>query len=274
MRYKIFIVLFIISINIQGQEEKKQRFTEAIEDNSFLIEEAYNQEPRVVQHISNGQYFPNTHRFLYTFTQEWPLIKYKHQISYTIPYSFINSNQYNGIGDIMINYRYQLFYENDWACVSPRLSLILPTGNKKKGLGSGVWGIQISLPVSKRISDYFAVHFNLGATCLFKVESLNERTNNSIKKDITNFYTGMSIIWLTTKNVNFMLESLSYFNGNIEQSGKIKYVNQTIINPGIRYAININKLQIVPGISIPFIFQKSNKPQTSLFLYLSFEHPY
>lgn len=34
-----------------------QNYSKAIEDNSFFIEEAYNQESRVVQHIFNGYYF-------------------------------------------------------------------------------------------------------------------------------------------------------------------------------------------------------------------------
>ena len=45
-----FIILFIIAtINSFAQE-----FTKAIEDNSYFIEEAYNQEDHVVQHISNA----------------------------------------------------------------------------------------------------------------------------------------------------------------------------------------------------------------------------
>jgi hypothetical protein len=268
------ILLIFISVISNGQEEQKNKFSEAIEDNSFLIEEAYNQEPRVVQHISNLEYFPDTHSYYYTFTQEWPISGFKHQFSYTIPFSFLNSNQYNGIGDIILNYRYQLFYEEDWACVSPRISLIVPTGNKDKGLGNGVWGVQISLPASKRISEYFAAHFNLGSTFLNYVKASDERTNQTFKKNIFNFYTGLSIIYLTSKNINFMLESLTYFNGNIQDGGNVKYINQTIINPGIRYAINLNKLQIVPGISVSLTFQHSQKMQTPLFLYLSFEHPY
>jgi hypothetical protein len=52
-----------------------QQFSEAIEDNSFFIEEAYNQEYRVVQHIFNGIYFSKPQKdFAFTFTQEWPFL--------------------------------------------------------------------------------------------------------------------------------------------------------------------------------------------------------
>jgi len=46
-----------------------------IEDNSFLIEEAYNQEAGVVQHISTFALQRGTRAWVYAFTQEWPLLK-------------------------------------------------------------------------------------------------------------------------------------------------------------------------------------------------------
>ena len=48
---------------------------EGIEDNSFLVEEAYNQDPGVVQHIFNAVYSrdPNRRGWTFNFTQEWPL---------------------------------------------------------------------------------------------------------------------------------------------------------------------------------------------------------
>src|SRR5437773_10521171 len=51
----------------------------AIQDNSFLVEEAYNQEPRVVQHIF-GMTRDADHRWTGTFTQEWPAGGVEHQI--------------------------------------------------------------------------------------------------------------------------------------------------------------------------------------------------
>ena len=53
-----------------------------IQDNSFLVEEAYNQEDGVVQHISFFQYLPST-GWAFTQTDEWPLRTIKHQLSLT-----------------------------------------------------------------------------------------------------------------------------------------------------------------------------------------------
>ena len=57
----------------------------AISDNSFLVEEAYNQEPGVVQHINGFMWRRRVGAWLYTFTQEWPLVGHAHQLSYTVP---------------------------------------------------------------------------------------------------------------------------------------------------------------------------------------------
>ena len=44
-----------------------------IQDNSFLVEEAYNQNFGVVQHISSFTRFFDSKDWNYTFTQEWPV---------------------------------------------------------------------------------------------------------------------------------------------------------------------------------------------------------
>src|SRR5438552_14711836 len=49
------------------------------------MEEAYNQEPGVVQHISAFQLFRGADSWAYSFTEEWPLFGRTHQLSYTLP---------------------------------------------------------------------------------------------------------------------------------------------------------------------------------------------
>lgn len=271
--FNLLVGLLFLSLKCYSQSESSEKFIPAIEDNSFFIEESYNQEERVVQHISTIYYRTNPSKdIIYSFTQEWPLYKYKHQISYTIPYSFIDGNSIRGIGDIMINYRYQLFYKESWACVSPRLSLILPTGDYKKGLGYNVPGVQISLSFSKRLSDFWVVHFNAGTTILPKVKGIT--TNNEQIKRTLSFYTlGGSVIWLAGNNFNVMLEYVENFNSSININGSIEHSSETIINPGVRGAINMGKLQIVPGLSLP-LFISNHETNPGFLIYLSFEHPF
>src|SRR5919198_4945506 len=57
-----------------------------IQDNSFLVEEAYNQEPGVVQHIVNVpiNLTNGAREITPSFTQEWPIFSQLHQLSYTL----------------------------------------------------------------------------------------------------------------------------------------------------------------------------------------------
>ncbi len=246
-------------------------FSEAIEDNSFFIEEAYNQEARVVQHISNGLYFKKPQKeFDYTFTQEWPLFSPAHQISYTLPYSFLDSA--SGMGDAMIHYRYQLFYKQHWAAVSPRISVIFPTGDEQKALGDGVVGLQFNLPVSKRLSDPWIVHLNAGATLMPDVKG-KTASGTEVRRNLVSYNTGASLIWLATPHFNLMLEAVTNFNSDIGDDGGVVRATETILSPGFRCAINVRSLQIVPGAGLPVRFSGGGR-QAGAFLYLSFEHPF
>ncbi|MGE5352075.1 MAG: transporter [Acidobacteriota bacterium] len=275
MRNFTILILFGMLLGslskVSAQVEKKEEFSPAIEDNSFLIEEAYNQEERVVQHISNLMYVPQIpSSYFYTFTQEWPVGGQLNQLSYTIPLTFIRNGS-SGLGDIMINYRYQLLGHDDWAAASPRLSLIFPTGSSEKGLGTGGYGLQVNLPFSKRLTEKFAAHFNLGATALFP--KYTDADGNETRKLLPSYFWGGSLIWLTTSNFNFLFEYLNQINGSFDEKGGVAFENVHIINPGVRFAINLNRLQIVPGLSVPINIYKDNTYVDSFF-YLSFEHPF
>src|SRR3712207_6147923 len=75
-----------------------------IQDNSFLIEEAYNQERGVVQHISVFNRPEEGGGWEYAFTQEWPFFGQRHQLSYTIPLLRVEGvgGGETGIGDVML----------------------------------------------------------------------------------------------------------------------------------------------------------------------------
>src|SRR5512146_1544697 len=84
-----------------------QQEARPIQDNSFLIEEAYNQENGVIQHISLFSRFWMSRDMVYTFTQEWPAPRRpRHQFSYTLaavrPGAFTGSGV--GFGDVVLNY--------------------------------------------------------------------------------------------------------------------------------------------------------------------------
>ena len=263
-----FLASLIVVTPVLGQgslrdtPDQKEIPQSGIQDNSFFIEEAYNQEKGVVQHISGLSYTMSPRKNLsFVFTQEWPLMGQTHQISYTIPYNSYDENRIHGLSDIMINYRYQLFNDGDWAYVAPRFSVILPTGSENQGLGNGVTGVQMSVPVSKEISQAFVVHGNAGCTIIPRAKAL------------ISYYTGGSLIWRAGDAIHFMLESLISSRADVDSSGDVVREAETVIGPGLRFAFNLHKLQIVPGAGFP-LSTNQGKTTASLFIYLSFEHPF
>ena len=135
-----------------------------IEDNSFLIEEAYNQEPGVVQHINTFLRVTGTSNWVYAFTQEWPVRVQRHQLSYTIPveHSGDQTGSRTGIGDVALNYRYQLLGIGGGPAFAPRLSVLLPIGASRRGFGAGGTTWQMNLPYSVTLPARFVTHSNAG----------------------------------------------------------------------------------------------------------------
>lgn len=267
-------ILFLLPLVVYAQQAADSSgFSKAIEDNSYFIEEAYNQEDRVVQHISNGRYsLLSSHDFAYSFTQEWPVFSQKHQFSYTIGFSSLNSGNVFGLNDVILNYRYQLTGHDAFITLAPRVSLIIPTGNAKKDLGTGVFGYQFNLPASKRISNKFVFHANAGFTLLPNVES-TDAYDEVTQNNFTAINLGASSIWLVNYRTNLMLEVLYNI---LHEAGPVSGMvtqGQLIISPGIRHAFDLKSLQIVPGIAVPLLIQNDNT-EVGLFFYLSFEHPF
>ncbi len=239
-----------------------------IQDNSFLLEEAYNQEYGVIQHISAFRPFQGG-SWLYTFTQEWPAPGQKHQLSYTVPIlnvDFLDDD--TGISDLVLNYRYQLSGSGETKfAVAPRFSVFLSTGDERKGLGVGGAGYQVNFPVSIVLNRQVVAHTNAGFTHIPSAKNEFEEEANSI-----NFNVGQSFIWQISNRFNVMLESAFESVESVVGPDKTERTNALFLSPGIRWAHNFqNGLQIVPGIAFPIGI--GSDTNNSVFLYLSFEHP-
>ena len=70
-----------------------------------------------------------------------------------------------------------------------------------------------------------------------------------------------------------MFECLENLNSEMGANGNLIHSSETILNPGLRAAIDIKNLQVVPGIAAP-VSISSKKTEIGIFLYLSFEHPF
>lgn len=243
-----------------------------IQDNSFLVEEAYNQNFGVVQHINSFTRFWNSKDWEYTFTQEWPAPgDARHQLSYTLAAlhagAFAGSGA--GIGDVLLNYRYQLVGDgNARVAFAPRLSVMFPTGDPAQGRGAGGFGLQTDLPLSVVLVPKLVSHWNAGATFIPHAQDASGDRASSAGYNL-----GQSFIWLVHPRFNVMLETVFFSSQSVVARNKTEWSNALYLNPGIRWAYNFkNGLQIVPGIGVPLGVGPSAGGK-GIFLYLSFEHP-
>jgi hypothetical protein len=83
---------------------------------------------------------------------------------------------------------------------------------------------------------------------------------------------GASAIFLASKNLNLMLELVGGTDQSVVGNNLTSSENTLHISPGLRYAIDLGSLQVVPGIAFPIGFGPS-KNDYGVFTYLSFEHP-
>ena len=242
-----------------------------IQDNSFLVEEAYNHQRHVVQTIQTFQRVAGSSGWAYALTQEWPAPHLRHQISVTLPMQSVPSasGPARGIGDAALNYRYQLLGDGTaTVALSPRVTLLIPTGNADRALGTGGFGLQVNLPLSVALSPSFVTHTNLGATHV-----LSARARDGTRAPLTSWNAGQSVVWLARENFNALIEAVVARNASFADGGGTEQVTEAWVSPGIRFALNLpGHLQIVPGVAVPIGIGPA-RGKTGIFLYLSVELP-
>ena len=261
-------LLFLLAL--AGQSPLTAASDAPIADNSFLVEEAFNQERNVVQHISVFERDTHSDVWTYNFTQEWPFNPApRHQLSYTLGLTGAPSPAGTGVSDFALNWRYQLT-NTDRLAIAPRVTLLLPTGNATVGRGAGGPGVQVNLPISVSLSSPFVFHTNAGMT--LTPSAKDEFGDRSATTDV---WLAQSAVWQTRNRFNVLVEALwtrSQYVAGPDQS----LAQQTfVINPGVRWAYDLaGGLQVVPGVSLPVTFVESGRTDWGVLGYLSLEHPF
>jgi len=242
-----------------------------IQDNSFLLEEAYNQEAGVVQTIQTFTRVAGTGDWVYALTQEWPVPDQKNQLSVTIQFLGLSGPEgfSRGFGDVQLNYRYQLVGNGEAdVAFAPRTTLVIPSGTPRRGLGAGGLGLQVGLPLSVVLSKSLVSNTNLGGTVLFSAKNTAGNASN-----LWSASAGQSLIWLAHPNVNLLLEAVVATNEVFGADGSPVRRTEAVVSPGIRGAINLpGSLQIVPGFAVPLGVGPSHG-KNAIFVYLSVELP-
>jgi hypothetical protein len=267
------VALLVMVLGAARSQTSHESAPPPIQDNSFLIEEAYNQEKGVVQHINTFSRMWNSNDWSYTFTQEWPSpSNWRHQFSYTL--MRMHAGDYAGSGagwgDTALHYRYQVVGDGDTrVAFAPRMSVLVPTGNIGSGRGTGGFGIQTNFPFSVAVNARVVTHWNAGATFVPRARNADAHTSNTLGYNL-----GNSIVYLLHARFNIMMEASYSRYPSIAESGGRAWSSDTYLSPGVRWAHNFSSgLQIVPGIAVP-VGILSSAGERGIFLYLSLEHPF
>ena len=234
-----------------------------ITDNSFFVEEAFNQDPGVVQNIF-GIHATGDGSWESAFTQEWPIRVHAHQFSYTV--AFVRGETSSGIGDTMLHYRFQAFDETARRpAFSPRVSLVVPTGSAARGLGDGSAGWEVNLPFSKQLRDLY-VHWNAGFTQLPRAQAGAARHNLLTPR------VAASGIWRVRPMLNAMLESVFEWPEAIAGAATERSYATTVV-PGFRTGWNAGEAQTIVGVGVPVTFT-AGTTDAGVFGYFSYELPF
>lgn len=267
-----------------GEPAAEPSEPEHIRDNAFLVEEAFNQEKGEIQHVFNwiqlwdSNAGGKTRDFLNTYTMEIPLGSQLHQFSFTT--QFFNgfespsggpTTSTGGVGDTFLNYRYQLLSNDDFLWCATRVTVIVPTGDERFGVGTGKTGYQFNLPIS-RYGERFDFHFNFGYTFVPSVPAQIPAVFPPIEHDLHGYNFGASVFWKPQVNLNFFVEALGLQFHEIDAAGARDNITQVFINPGVRYAVcQFDEVEWVLGVSAP-VGVTPETPEFGVFAYMSVEH--
>lgn len=230
-----------------------------VEDNSFLLEEAYNQNPGEIQLIQRYQTFQHE-RPEYGVEIEAPITDNTHQFSLAI-------GRQENLSDLEVGYRFQAI-NVEGKMLTEGLRIILPTGSLRNESDHGVVGYEWLQSATVVFNEKISNHWNLGVRVYPNAES----PSTSDDRTLTNFIGGTSLVYYYQEDLNFLLEGLFESEEMIDDRGEIESEVRFTLNPGVRFAWNIDwqKSQIVPGIAFPVVFN-DEKTNPGVFFYFSWE---
>ncbi len=247
-------------------------------DNSFLVEEAFNQEPGVFQNIWGFLRVGNEWEL--AFTQEWPLGTQAHQFSYTVPFVSFDPSRAGcsgGLGDLLVHYRVQALGETSGRpALAPRLSVRLPSGSARCGRGTGRVGWQGNLPLSKQIGAFY-LHANAGVMVAPRRTPEDGEPARGAgpgeKPSSTTPHLAGSVIWQLRPMLNVVVEAVTEFEPIVRADGSPARATRLTIAPGLRGGWTRGRRQLVVGAAVP-IERGDGADRVGLFLYGSYELPF
>ncbi|HEY0653586.1 MAG TPA: hypothetical protein VGD65_10690 [Chryseosolibacter sp.] len=231
----------------------------SIEDNSFIIEEAFNQSPGVIQYTASSQVANDGTAI--NLECELPLSGERHQLSFSLP-TKVSSFTF-AVEELMISYRPLVSGRHRWIMITPRLSLIVPTATIEPRLNGGTFGIEWNFALTKRLSRNVISHINLGSTHPL-ARSHNEPQLNRLHDK----FCGASLVLALARNMDLLAEfKATNASGHFASAGTWNLV----ANPGCRFLFKVTNFVIVPGLSAPIEWRTGLPVARQLLIYLSIE---
>jgi len=149
-------------------------------------------------------------------------------------------------GALAFNYRRQVFGNvGSSVVVSPRFSILTDLGSASEV----PFALQVNVPLTAVLSRSIVTHWNLGATI-------------GIGPTIVN--AGASAVWLALPWMNFLVEGLLLGRDGAKPTW--------VVSPGVRWAVNLGSVQVVPGVALPL--ELGSNGGSGILLYFSIEHPF
>lgn len=250
----IVLILALFSSSIWGK----------IEDNSFLLEEAFNQKEGEFQFIQKYQ-TDRSGAIDYNLELEAPITNETHQFSFDISRSRPEDISESSFSDLALNYRWQAFNQNG-ILLAEKIGIVLPTGSVGKNTGQGAVGWNLLQAATISFSDVLMNHWNMGLTVFPEAESPGD------DKTIMGLNAGTSFVYLYRDDLNFLLEAVFETGESFGLDGEVSNEKSFYLNPGLRFARNFDfkQTQVVPGLSFPLEYTDS-QVRPGILLYLSVE---
>lgn len=236
-------------------------------DNSFLIEEAFNQEAGVVQNILTWSRDRASGSWVASFTQEWPVPDERNQLSYQLTYGKnADPGRGVGVGDLLINWRFRAA-DTGTVAFAPRLTLVVAAGKRNAEIGFGGYGPQVNLPVSTHLGPRLVTHSNLGATWIPSGRAGGQPAS------WVSYSLGQSFVWLVHPRLNLLAEVL--WIGNERTAHGVTSRDQFMtVSPGVRAGVDLpGDVQVVVGAAVPLGIGPS-AGDVAVLAYLSVEAPF
>lgn len=241
---------------------------EPVRDNSFLVEEAFNQPAGVVQHVALLD-APSQGGMSLTVGEEWPLGGMRHQFSYSIPLQRAAVGGLTGLGDVGVHYRYQLAgLSGGRTYLAPRVSVYLPTGDEALGMGAGGTTLEALAPLTLELSRV-SFNGNLGGSVTPKAR--DGSGNVAATSAIT---AGASVMWAATRSFNLLLETLWTRETIVVGPSQVVPERELTVSSGFRWAQDFaGNVQLVRGAAYTITRGPDGTSRGGV-LYISIEHSF